>query len=128
MDFPDQIVRRNSDDGEGANPLARSWMTPILPKPSDGERRAVLHGDGVGLFRPRSFDGTPFKEAFNRNDAAALGIGGSAGERQIRLWRAFRGTTPNSSPRPYPSRIFDHKCRITRLDQDDTLSKQNRDC
>src|SRR5262245_45949490 len=88
MDFPDQVVRGNGDDGKGAYPLATSWMTPILPKPGDGERRPVLHSNGIGLFRPRPFDGPPFKEALNGNDAAALGIGSAEGRQAGHRFRS----------------------------------------
>jgi hypothetical protein len=79
MDLADQIVGRNGDDGKGSNPFPTMRMTPVLSKPGDSEGRAVLHGNGIGLLRPRSFDGPPLKEAFNGNDAAPLGVGRAKG-------------------------------------------------
>ena len=42
MDLADQIVGRNGDDGKCANPLPTLWVTPVLPKPSDGKGPTVL--------------------------------------------------------------------------------------
>ena len=75
MDLRDQVIRRHSYDGKGANPLVALRMTPVLPKSREGKGRAVLHGNGIGLLCTRSFERTPLKEAFNGNDAAALGVG-----------------------------------------------------
>jgi hypothetical protein len=79
MDLADQIVGRNGDDGKGSNPFPTMRMTPALSKPGDSEGRAILHGNGIGLLCSGSFDGSPLKEAFNGNDAAALGIGTAKG-------------------------------------------------
>jgi len=62
MDLTDEIIRGHGEDGKSTNPLSASRMTPVLPKPRDGEWRAVLHGNGIGLLCPGSFDGTPLEE------------------------------------------------------------------
>ena len=75
MDLADQSGGRTGDDGKGSNRFPTMRMTPVLSKPGDSEGRAILHGNGIGLLCSGSFDGSPLKEAFNGNDAAALGIG-----------------------------------------------------
>ena len=77
MDLADQIVGRNGDDGKGSNPFPTMRRRPVLSKPGDSEGRAVLHGNGVRLLC--SFGGSPLKEAFNGNDATALGVGRAKG-------------------------------------------------
>jgi hypothetical protein len=64
-----------TDDGERANPLAGSRLLPVLPDACETERRAILHGDGIGLLRPLAPDGLPLEEAVHRHDAAALAVG-----------------------------------------------------
>src|SRR6266849_653066 len=68
VDLTYQFVRICGDDREGAHPLACGAF-PVLPQPCHAERRAVLHRDGVGLFR-FALDRLPFEEAINRYDAA----------------------------------------------------------
>jgi hypothetical protein len=75
MDLLDEVIRRHSDNSEGTNPFPALRITPVLPEPGDGKGPTVLHGNGIGLLCPHSFDGTPLKEAFNGNDAATLGVG-----------------------------------------------------
>src|SRR5262249_48014003 len=50
-------------------------LLPVLPNARKCERRAVLHGDGVGPFRLLPLDRFPFEEAVDRHDAAALAVG-----------------------------------------------------
>jgi hypothetical protein len=55
----DEVIRRHSDNSEGTNPFPALWMTPVLPKPSDGKGRTVLHGNGIGLLCSGSSDRSP---------------------------------------------------------------------
>src|SRR5262249_43685445 len=48
---------------------------PVLPNPGKPERRAVLHGDRVGLLRLLALDRLPFEEPVHRHDAATHSIG-----------------------------------------------------
>jgi hypothetical protein len=74
MDFGHQLVGFRCDDCEGANPLARGEVFPVLPDTADTKRVAILHGDGVGLFGLLALDGLPFEEAVNRNDTPPSSI------------------------------------------------------
>jgi hypothetical protein len=72
VDLAYQFVRVCSDDREGAHPLACGAF-PVLTQRRHAEGRAVLHRNGVRLFR-FVLDSLPLKEAINRYDAApALG-------------------------------------------------------
>ncbi len=79
MDLRRRDICRNGDDGKGTNPFRALRMMPVLPKSGDGEGRAILHGNGIGLLCSGSFDGPPLKEAFNGNDAAPLRVGRAKG-------------------------------------------------
>jgi hypothetical protein len=81
VDLTYQFVRVCSDDRKGAHPLARGAF-PVLPERCHAEGRAVLHRDGVGLFR-FALDSLPFEEAINRYDAAPAFVGFSKHRLQV---------------------------------------------
>jgi hypothetical protein len=54
------------------NPFARRRFLPVLPNARESERRAVRHGDRVGLLRLLPLDRLPSEETVHRHDAAAL--------------------------------------------------------
>src|SRR5579862_8753359 len=82
VDFCDQLVGISSDHREGANPLARGWVLPVLPKPANAEW-AVFHGDGIGLLGFLPFDRLPLEEAVNRDDAAPSAIAMPEGRQTV---------------------------------------------
>src|SRR5215813_5310075 len=107
-----ELVGVGGDDGERPNPFARSRLFPVLPNPGKPERRAVLHGDRVGLLRLLALDRLPFEEPVHRHDAATHSIG-IAERGQIphalalgvdRLAAALRITAPIRNQTP-PQRI-----------------------
>src|SRR5262245_60294850 len=65
-----------------SNPLTRAGLFPVLPDAADAERRAVFHGDGIGLLRPLALYYLPLKETVNWNDAAAR-LAGVPERRQV---------------------------------------------
>src|SRR5271166_1784245 len=68
--FASVVITRKSP-----NPLAGSRLFPVLPNAGDPERRAILHGDGVGLLRPLSLDRLPLEKAIHRHNAAPVTVG-----------------------------------------------------
>ena len=63
MDFGHHLVGLGGDYRERPDPFTRCWLFPVLPQPSDAERRALLHRNGI---RPRSLlslDRFPLEEA-----------------------------------------------------------------
>src|SRR5215204_952591 len=59
VNTPNEFVCCRRYDAEGSDPLAGGRILPVLPKASEAERRAVLHGDGVGLLYLRALDRHP---------------------------------------------------------------------
>jgi hypothetical protein len=75
MNVGHELVGVGGDDCERPNPFARRRLFPVLPNPGKPERRAVLHGDRVGLLRLLALDRLPFEEPVHRHDAAAHSVG-----------------------------------------------------
>ena len=100
VDAAEQLVARDGDDGEGPHPFPGAEVPPVLPKPCQTERRAILHGDRIGLLA--ALGRLPFEEPVNRDDAAAQSVGVSKGRsgrarlgfRIDRLRAAFRILAP----------------------------------
>jgi hypothetical protein len=63
VNFGHERVGIGGDDRKGADPFARRRLLPVLPNPRNAERRAVLHGDRVGLLRLLRLDRLPLEEA-----------------------------------------------------------------
>src|SRR5690349_11094125 len=75
MDIRDQFIGIRSDDRESSNPLACGRLFPIFPNAIKAERRAVLHGNRVGLLGFLTLNSLPLEKAIHRHEASALAVG-----------------------------------------------------
>ena len=73
MDSSHEVVSWSGQNREGAYPLTRDWVLPILPQAGDPKWGAIFHRDRVRLFAV--FGRLPFVEAINREDTSAHPIG-----------------------------------------------------
>src|SRR6516165_11569668 len=62
MDVGNQFIRICRDDREGTYSLTCAGLFPVLPKTCNAERRAILHGNGIGLLGLLAFDRLPLEE------------------------------------------------------------------
>jgi hypothetical protein len=119
MDFGNESVGIGGDDRKGTNPFTRRRLLPIPPNARNPKRRAVFHGDGVGLLRLLPFDRFPLEESVHRHDASTSAVG-LAERRQIahrlalgvdRLAAAFGIAAPVRDQSP-AQRIKRHHTRL----------------
>src|SRR3954463_14908330 len=75
MDGIDQLISFRRNDCEGAYPLARILVFPVLPNAAETKRPTILHGDCVGLFGLLPLDCHPLEEPVHRNNAASRSVG-----------------------------------------------------
>jgi hypothetical protein len=65
VDFRHQLVGIRGDDRKGSDPFTGRQVLPILPQPSNAERPAVFHGNGIGLLGLLALDRFPLEEAID---------------------------------------------------------------
>jgi hypothetical protein len=90
MDFGHHLVGLGGDYRERPDPFTRCWLFPVLPQPSDAERRALLHRNGIRPPSLLTLDRFPLEEAIDRHDAC-----GASGRRRGRS--AGRAPSTNRS-------------------------------
>ncbi len=69
MDARHHFICRGCQDTERPHPFTSSRVAPVFPQPGDPERRAVLHGNDIGLLA--ALARLPLVKAVNRKNAAA---------------------------------------------------------
>jgi hypothetical protein len=100
MDFGHERVGIGGDHRERPD----SGVLPVLPNTSNAKRRAVFHGDRVGLLRLLPLDRLPLEEAIYRDDTAAqpMRIADMSANSQPSHTRG--GPPRRASPRTLPRR------------------------
>ena len=74
MDLANQFIGICRDDRKGTYPLTCARLFPVLPKTCNAERRAILHGNSIGLLGLLAFDRLPLEEPIHGHDAPAQAV------------------------------------------------------